>query len=531
MEPHEVNVDRSKPVPELSFGPVFNASVALVDRHLTLGRGGKVMAKTQRGDMTYAELADGTNRMANVLRGLGVQKGDRVLLLVTDSPAFYFAFLGAIRLGAIAVLASTYLRRADYAYMLGESAARVVVASPVVFPELQEALKEPEVKVERVIATADAPPGWLALDDLLKAAGVVSIIEPTTAKSECFWLYSSGSTGKPKAAVHQHKDLIYAAVMYAEGILGLNENDVIFSVGKLFFAYGINNSLGFPLWAGATVILLEERANAENSLAVMSAEKPSIYFTVPTMLVAQAAAIENGTPADLSSLRVCVCGGEPLADALFERWKKLTGHKLIEGIGSSEVLHIYISNRIGHIKLGSLGRVVPGYEAAIRDSSGKDLPPGELGEIVIRGESVATYYWNKPEKTAECMRNGWFHTGDSGSMDADGYFYFAGRRDDMLRVGGMWVSPAEVEAALMGHPCVLEAAVVGAVDENKLTKPKAFVVLRQNNTAYPELESELIQFAKTRIASFMAPRWIEFMPDLPKTATGKIQRFRLRAGV
>lgn len=530
MNPHEVNVDWSSKPPILSFSSVFNVGVNFVDRHIAEGRGDKVMARSSRGDMTYSQLADGAYRMAAALGRLGIQKGDRVLLLIPDIPEFYFAFLGVVRLGAIAVLANTFLKGNDYAYMLAESGAKTVFVASVSLQEFDTALREPGIAIDHKIAVdLTPPPGWLGMEELMRVGdGSAPQPEPTTAVTDCFILYSSGSTGKPKGCVHQHKNLIYLAVLFAQQIIDLNENDIIFSIGKLFFAYGINNSLGFPLWVGCSVVLLEERATAENALAVMTAGRPTIYFSVPTALVHQLAAIEHGVKADLSSLRACVVGGETLSPTLFERWKKLTGLELIEGVGSSEALHIYISNEMGRVKIGSVGRVVPGYDVEIRGIDGKCLPDNEIGEIVIRGESLAKYYWRKPEKTAECMRNGWFRTGDIGYRDAEGFVYFSGRNDDMLRVGSMWVAPSEVEAALMEHPSVLEVAVVGAEDEHRLIKPKAFVVLRDPDDATPKMEDEIIAAATSRLPGFKCPRSVVFMQELPKTATGKIQRFRLR---
>ena len=530
MKSHEVVVDRSSSVPKMSFAPVFNISMCFVDRHLAEGRSSKVMARGPRGDLTYAQLADGTYRMAAALGHLGVKRGDRVLLLMTDCPAFYFAFLGVTRLGAIAVLANTYLKAADYAYIVEESGAAAMIVAPVSMTEVAMALTQPEISVpHKIVAEGDCPSGWLSMEELCRAEdGQPPAAEETNATTDCFILYSSGSTGKPKGCVHQHKDLVYLAVLYAEQILGLHEKDVIFSIGKLFFAYGINNSLGFVLWAGCSVILLEDRVTAENSLTAIEAGKPTVYFSVPTMLVHQVAAVRRGVPAEFGSLRACVCGGEPLPPALFEQWKSITGLELVEGVGSSEALHIYISNEMGRAKPGSVGRPVPGYDIAIRDTEGRDLPHEGIGEIVVRGASVAEYYWKKPEKTAECMRDGWFHTGDTGYYDAGGFLFFCGRHDDMLRVGSMWVAPSEVESALMEHPAVLEVAVVGALDENQLVRPKAFIVLRDPAAAGPAMEADIITTVKSRLQNFKCPRWIVFMPDLPKTVTGKIQRFRLR---
>lgn len=529
MEQHSVTVVNETAVSSLKFSDRYNVSMALVDRHLTEGRGGKVALQWADKELTYEDLAERVGRMAFALRQLGIGRGDRVMMVVTDEPAFYAAFLGTVRIGAVAVLVSTFIKEKDYAYILSEAQVDALVASPATFPELSPAVEGFEDELPVKIATREAPEGWVDLERLLEEAEPSSPAEPTSADDECFWLYSSGSTGAPKACVHQHKDLICTAIRYAEGILGLSESDRIFSIGKLFFAYGINNSLGFTLWAGATAILLEERPDAENTLDLMTRFKPTIYFTVPTMLAYQCAAIEGSFDCELSSLRACVCGGEPLPPSLFDRWKNLTGHSLIEGIGSSEALHIYISNDLDNPRTDTAGRAVRGYQAKVVNEHGDECASGEIGELIISGESLSTHYWNKPEKTAQCMRDGWFYTGDSVYQDEDGYFHFCGRRDDMLRVGGLWVSPSEIEAALTAHASVQEAAVVGLPDANGLIKPKAFVVLRDVSRASETLERELIGFVKDHLAKYKYPHSIEFVADLPKTATGKIRRFQLRA--
>jgi benzoate-CoA ligase family protein len=343
-----------------------------------------------------------------------------------------------------------------------------------------------------------------------------------------FWLYSSGSTGAPKASVHQHKDMVFTSELYGVGIAGIREDDVLFSPPKLFFAYGIGNSLSFPLWTGSTAILLEDRPTAQNTLDLITWGRPTVYFGVPTLFAMQLAALEAGHKADLASMRWCASGGEALPPAVYEGWKKWSGCEVCDAIGSSEALHFYTSNRPGAVRLGSAGPIVPGYEGRIVDHDLNDVPDGEPGQFAIRGASVATYYWNKPEKTAQQMRGGWFLTGDTCWRDADGYYYFCGRDDDMLKVGGMWVSPFEVESALAAHPAVLECAVIGDGDENGLIKPHAFVVLKDRTRADPGFEETLTAFVKGRLAPFKYPRWVTILDELPKTASGKIQRFRLR---
>jgi benzoate-CoA ligase family protein len=353
---------------------------------------------------------------------------------------------------------------------------------------------------------------------------------PTTATSACFWLYSSGSTGAPKASVHEHKDMIYTSEHYAVGVLGLNEDDVIFSAPKLFFAYGLGNSLSFPLYAGCTTVLLEDRPTADNTLDMIERFEPTLYFGVPTLYAAQVVAMEKGRRIKIPRTRYCLSGGEPLPPAVMERWKRLTGTDVLDGIGSSEALHIYAQNLPGATKAGSAGRAVPGYRLRIINADESEAPDGQPGELVLQGQSVAKSYWNKPERTAAAWtKDGWFRSGDTMYRDADGYFFFCGRGDDMLKVGGIWVAPFEIESALAAHPAVIEAAVVGAPDENDLTKPKAYCVLRDPARAGPEMERELIAHIKERLAPFKYPRWVEFVDELPKTASGKIQRFKLRA--
>jgi benzoate-CoA ligase family protein len=530
MMPNSVHVDRSIGPARIEFPKLFNICGPFVDRHLQERRGNKAVARGRTWTLSFAELHAGVCRMANALRSLGVQAGDRIMLLAKDCPAFYFGFLGAVRIGAVVIPANTFLRAADYAYMLADSKAKVVLASDGTIDELLPALEQPGISVEHRIAIDSPHAGWHLLGNLLAAASPDCPIAPTTANSPCFWLYSSGSTGAPKASVHEHKDMIYTSEHYAVGMIGLTEGDVIFSAPKLFFAYGLGNSLSFPLWVGCTAILLEDRPTAENTLAMIERFEPTLYFGVPTLYAAQVAAMEKTRAIKMASMRLCLSGGEPLPPAVIERWKRLTGVEVLDGIGSSEALHIYAQNLPGKLKLGSAGQAVPGYRLRIVNADCSEAPEGEPGELVVQGESIAKLYWNKPERTASAWTvDGWFRSGDTMYRDADGYFFFCGRGDDMLKVGGIWVAPFEIESALAAHPAVIEAAVIGAPDENGLIKPKGFCVLRDPALAGPALEQELIGFIKQRLAPFKYPRWIEFLDELPKTASGKIQRYKLRA--
>jgi benzoate-CoA ligase family protein len=527
---HTVAVDRTVAPARISFPQTFNICGPFVDRHLREGRGEKTAAKGRSWSLSFAQLHDGICRMGNVLRSRGVEPGDRVMLLAKDAAAFYFAFLGAARIGAVAIPTNTFLRAADYAYMLKDSQAKIVLASDGPIDELLPALEEKGVSVKHRIAIDSERKGWHLLADLLAAASPHCSVASTTPSSPCFWLYSSGSTGEPKASVHEHKDMVYTSEHYAVGVLGLRDDDVIFSAPKLFFAYGLGNSLSFPLWGGCTAVLLEDRPTAENTLAMIEQFQPTLCFGVPTLLAAQVAHMEKTRAIKMPSIRLCLTGGEPLPPAVYERFKKLTGVEVLDGIGSSEALHIYAQNMPGRMKLGSAGPVVPGYRLCIRSADGQDAPDGEPGELLVQGESIAKSYWNKPDRTARAWTaDGWFRSGDTMYRDADGYFFFCGRGDDMLKVGGIWVAPFEIESALAAHPAVVESAVIGAPDENGLIKPMGFCVLREAALAGAALESELIAFVKGRLAPFKYPRWIKFIDELPKTASGKIQRFKLRA--
>lgn len=523
-------MDRTATPSRIDISPVFNLCVPFVDRHIAEGRGDKVVARGRTWQMTFSELHDAVLRMGNTYRALEVVPGDRVMLLARDTKAFFVAFLGAVRVGAVVIPCNTFLRAADYAYMLVDSAAKVVLVTDPAMPEIDEALKAEGVAVAHRIAIETPREGWLSLDGLLADAKPDCPIEPTTPRSPCFWLYSSGSTGSPKASVHEHEDMIFTSEFYAARTIGISERDIIFSAPKLFFAYGIGNSFSFPLWIGCTVVLLEDRPTAENTLDMIEQFKPTIYFGVPTLYAAQVAAIDSGRAIEMEHTRMCLSGGEPLPPAVMERWNRLTSVPVLDGIGSSEGLHIYAQNLPGAFKVGSAGRAVQGYRLRVIDPDGNDCADNQPGELVAQGESFAKFYWNKPEKTAASWTNdGWFRSGDTMYRDEEGFYFFCGRGDDMLKVGGIWVSPFEIESALTAHPDVIEAAVIGAPDESGLIKPKGFCVLRNKGRAGPEMERELIDFIKRKLAPFKYPRWVEFVDDLPKTASGKIQRFRLRS--
>ena len=361
----------------------------------------------------------------------------------------------------------------------------------------------------------------------MKAASPELAPEATSPDEDSFWLYSSGTTGSPKGTVHVHSDIAVTCVHYSTGVLGLNEDDVCFSAAKLFFAYGLGNAMTFPLWAGASTLLMPGPPTPDGTFGMIEKFKPTAFFGVPTLYAAQLRALDDAAR-DLSSVRLWISAGEALPPDIMRRWKENTGVDILDGIGSTEILHIFISNRPGDVKPGASGLLVPGYEARIVDESGQDVEIGSTGQLMIKGASTARLYWNNPEKTAQTMVGDWIDTGDTYLQDGKGYYHYCGRNDDMLKVGGIWCSPFEIEAKLIEHPKVLEAAVVGLTDDNDLIKPAAFVVLNNPDDSSDATADDLLQHCKSGLAKYKYPRWINFVDDLPKTATGKIQRFKLR---
>jgi len=521
-------------IPGVVIPDQFNAATAFLDRNLAEGRGTKTAVYFEGNAYTYAQIAELANRVGNALLDLGVDMEQRVALLLLDSPQFAAGFFGAIKIGAVPVPLNTTLRPNDYVYMLNDSRARVLLIHSVVWSQIQQIL--PELKYVRHIVVVgleqDGTKDTATLHDFEKWTQKASAelqAAATTKDDSAFWLYSSGSTGFPKGCVHLQHDMTYCTEFYAKPILGIREEDITFSAAKLFFAYGLGNNLYFPFAVGASAVHYPERPLPEDMFKVVQQYRPSIFFGVPTLYAGMLALPDAEKRFDFSSVRICISAGEALPADILRRWKEKFNVDILDGIGSTEILHIFISNRIGQIKPGSSGKLVPGYEALITDESGHAVKQGEIGNLLIRGDSTAAYYWNKHEKTKDIINGHWIHTGDKYYEDDESFLWYCGRSDDMLKVGGQWVSPVEVEGALIAHPSVLEAAVVGAMDADELVKPKAYIVLNQGYEASEAMANELKTFVKGRLASFKYPRWIEFVPELPKTATGKIQRFKLRS--
>jgi benzoate-CoA ligase family protein len=518
-------------VGEPRFPEPMNAAALFVDRNVDEGRGEAVAILCQDKQFTYCQVQEMVNRTGNLLLGLGLQSEQRVLMLLLDGPEFAAAFFGAIKAGLVPVPVNTSLRAGDYRYLLNDSRAPVALVSGALLPEVESVLAEARylrhlVVVDGVAATGSGDVRRHDYKTLLAAAPGALAAEPRSPDDVAFWLYSSGTTGTPKAAVHLQHDMLVCCESYAQQVLAITAADRTYSVAKLFFAYGLGNALYFPFWVGGSTVLDPGRPEPRRVLDNVGRYRPTLFFSVPTNYAAILSTEDERRT--FQSVRACISAGEGLPPTLYQRWHERYGVEILDGIGSTEVLHIFISNRPGQVRPGSSGTIVPGYEARVVDDIDRRVPDGEIGNLLVKGDSTCAYYWNQHEKTKRTIQGEWIRTGDKYARDPDGFFWYAGRTDDMLKVSGQWVSPVEVEAALIEHPAVLESAVIGLADDEGLIKPKAFVVLRQGERDTDALAGELQEFVKARIAPYKYPRWIEFVSQLPKTATGKIQRYKLR---
>ena len=486
----------------------------LLDRNLEAGRGGKTAVLWPGGSVTYADLALMAGGAGTRLRDLGIHREERVLIVMDDSPAMMAAFLGAIRIGAVPVPVNPLLQRSDdYDHYFEDSLAQVVISDDMTAARVGPAAERAGVQMIPGAELASEP---AELDPA-----------PTRRDDMAFWLYSSGSTGKPKAVVHLQHDIDYTCETFAGQVLGIRESDVTFSTTKLFHAYGMGNGMTFPLWAGATSVLFSGRPAPPAVLDTIAKYRPTLFFSAPTLYNA----ILNhpgSARADLSSIRHCVAAAEALPAEVWRRWKETFGLTILDGVGSTEMLHIYCSNRLDEVRPGSSGKPVPGYEIKILDETGVPVAPGDAGDMYVRGDSALAFYWGQHEKTKHSVLGDWFFTGDHYRQDADGFYWFEGRSDDMIKVSGLWVSPVEVESALLENPAVGESAVVG-IELEGFTRIKAFVILRDGFVASDQMVAQLQEHCKGRLQRFQFPHIVEFVPELPKTVTGKIQRYKLRA--
>jgi len=505
----------------------LNAAAFFVDRHVAEGRGARTAFRVGGRVVTYAEVADRVAHAAGALREAGLDGEQRVLLALNDSPAFAAVFWGAAKLGAVAVPVNTLMTAAEYEFLLNDSRARVAVVEAEVAPRVLE-VRERCPWLRSILVRGGRAPGAVELDEAVGRAKPVAEAVATSPEDIVYWGYTSGSTGTPKAAVHSHQDFVAAADLVGVNVFGIGADDLLFSASKLYFAFGLGNSLYFPARVAAASVLVPERITAERAFEVIAAERPTIFLAVPTLYARMLEVRDAERRFDLSSLRYGVSSGEALPPALFDAWADRFGLELVEVVGSTEALHDFIANRPGQARPGRAGKVVAGFETRLVDDDGVPVPVGTAGHLLIKGDTIAPYYWNRLERTRRTMVGEWLRTGDIFRQDAEGWFYFEGRSDDMLKVAGQWVSPAEVEAHLAAHPAVLEAGVVGDIDPRGLATSRACVVLKDGGTGSAALAAELREFVRRRAAGFKVPGVVDFVADLPRTATGKIQRFRLR---
>jgi benzoate-CoA ligase len=502
---------------------MFNAADHLINVNVLAGRSSKIAYIDDRGRYTYDQLKTLSQKTATALINLELREEERILLCMTDSFELPTTFLGAIYAGVIPVLTNTLLTESDYAFMLEDSKARIAIVSSAFHQTFLPFLKTIN-SLEKIIVSDGDTGDWAEI--VLKSECALKSAN-THMDQSCFWLYSSGSTGKPKGTIHAQSSMRDTARLYAQPVLNLTNNDIVFSAAKLFFAYGLGNALTFPILAGATTVLMAERPTPQAVIRVLIELQPTVFYGVPTLYAALLADSLLPDSHELS-LRICTSAGEALPSDLGKKWYEKFDINILDGIGSTEMLHIFLSNRESDCKYGTTGKPLSGYELRIVNEDGTPVGQGELGELHVQGPSMALMYWNNREKSRNTFLGKWTRTGDKYRIDSDGYYIYCGRSDDMLKVGGIYVSPTEVENTLASHEGVLEAAVVGKLDDSGLIKPKAFVVLQTGFSPTPEMSEALKGHVKDALAPYKYPRWIAFVKDLPKTATGKIQRFKLR---
>lgn len=504
----------------------YNAAVDFVDRNVQEGYGDRPAFIDMQRALTYGALLDDCGRMAGLLAKHGIGPECRVAMLVLDTVDFPVIFWGAIRAGVVPIALNTLLTAEQYEYILGDCRARALFVSAPVLATVGPVL-ERLAHLERVFVIGGDSGEHLDFRAELDPQPSDASPASTCPDEVAFWLYSSGSTGMPKGVLHVHSSPMETARLYAQGVLGLRQDDVVFSAAKLFFAYGLGNGLSFPMSVGASTVLLDSRPTPTAVWERLKTHQPTIFCGVPTLYAAILAAPECTRENGSARLRCCISAGEALPEEIGKSWKARFGVDILDGVGSTEMLHIFLSNRPDDVHYGRSGKAVSGYELRLVDEHGADIGAGQVGELMVRGSSAANGYWNQRAKSRRTFEGEWTRTGDKYVLDEEGYYEYCGRTDDMFKVSGIWVSPFEVESALVSHPAVLEAAVVPAEDDDELLKPKAFVVLKKGKGS-DELFETLKEHVKEKVGTWKYPRWIEFVDDLPKTATGKIQRFKLR---
>jgi benzoate-CoA ligase family protein len=521
----------------VTFPEQFNMANYFLDDRIQEGLGHKVAVYDNNQQYTYADVQQMANRVGNVLLKLGVEMEDRVLIVLPDSIEFVATWFAVAKIGAIITMVNTILPPDDYEYYLDYTRAKVAVVHASVMERFAPAasrsryLKHTLVADTKVSGSVEGITGRSSIvsyEQAMEAASDQLQTAPTTRDDIAIWLFTSGSTGQAKAAVHLHHDLPYNTECYAKRVLGINASDITLAVPKLFFGYATGTNMMFPFAVGGATALFAERSTAETMFEMIEKYRPTILTSVPTMINAMLQVEDARSRYDLSSLRFCLSAGEALPPELYDRWMETFGVEILDGIGSAEMFHIYITNYPNDVMPGSLGRIVPGYEAQIIDAEGREVPTGEMGTLKVKGDSAALCYWQAHEKSKATFAGDWCTTGDQFRIDERGYYWYCGRTDEMLKVGGVFVSPTEIENCLLEHEAVQECAVIGASDEQKLIKPKAFVVLAEGYTANAEIEQELKDYVKVRLAGYKYPRWIEFREDLPKSDRGKLDRKTLK---
>jgi benzoate-CoA ligase family protein len=504
----------------------YNFAEDVLAGNLTAGRSSKSAYIDPRGTWSYGQLAERVARFGNLLRSLGIQREQRILICLTDTIDWPTSFLGAVKAGVVAIPVNTMLGEAEYRFILEDSRARLLIVSEELYPHFANLIGTcPDL--EHILVSGNHGFGHALFEDALQAADATEYTAPTICDEICFWLYTSGSTGEPKAAVHVHAAPRLTDCCYGAHVLGLTENDVVYSVSKLFFAYGLGSAMTFPLLAGATTVLTPERPTPNSVAELLRMHGVTVFFAVPTFYTAFLAA--DLVEREALRLRCCLSAGEALPVSIGRSWSERFAVDILDGLGSTEMLNTFLSNRIGELRYGTSGKPVPGYDIRLVDEAGAVVAQGEMGELQVRGPTAAIMYWNDRERSRSTFLGEWLRSGDKYIQDKDGYYSYCGRRDDMMKVGGIYVAPFEVEGVLLSHPDVLEAAVAAWPDEDGLIRPKAFVVLKPSGRPSEAMALALREHCRKQLATFKYPRWIEFRTELPKTATGKIQRFKLRA--
>jgi benzoate-CoA ligase family protein len=503
----------------------YNFAEDVLARNLTAGRSNKPAYIDSRGTWSYGQLAERVARFGNLLRGLGIQREQRILICLTDTIDWPTSFLGAVKAGVVAIPVNTLLGESEYRIILEDSRARLLIVSEELYP-LFANLLDACPDLEHILVSGNQGFGHGLFEDALQAAAATEYTAPTISDEMCFWLYTSGSTGTPKAAVHVHATLGLTASCYGAHVLRLTENDVVHSVSKLFFAYGLGNSMVHPLSVGATTVLASQRPTPNSVAELLRTHGVTVLFSVPTFYTAFLAA--DPVEREALRLRSCLSAGEALPVNIGRSWSERFGMDILDGLGCTETISTFLCNREGAVRYGTSGKPVPGFDIRLVDEAGAVVAQGEMGELQVRGPTTAIMYWNDREQSRSTFLGEWLRSGDKYIQDEDGYYSYCGRRDDMMKVGGIYVAPFEVEGALLSHPDVLEAAVAAWPDEDGLIRPKAFVVLKPSGKPNEAMALALREHCRKQLATFKYPRWIEFRTELPKTATGKIQRFKLR---